>query len=256
MVRPVLLLVLALTASRAVADDVEVFPAVTVHLEAARYAPSEPGLRWTTWIGAGATALRVGSWRFYGTADLETILGDELRTFDANQANYHLELGASAGLGRLTLTPFFHHVSRHLVDREKDQAADWNVLGLRLSGGSLLGSVPVRFRASLGRTTQASLPAYRWELIGAVEGDLIRWSAGAGYARGSFRHVTVDEDSEIPRGNFTDLTAEGGVRWTFGPRAVEVFAAFERRNDVFLDAPSVRDRALLGFRLLLAGSAP
>ena len=59
----------------------------------------------------------------------------------------------------------------------------------------------------------------------------------------------------IPRGDFADLTAEGGVRWRFGPRSVEVFAAFERRNDVFLEVPSVRDRALLGFRILLGASA-
>ena len=253
-----LLAVVASLASSSAAANVEVLPAVTVHLEAVRYAPSERDLRWSTWIGAGATALRVGPWTFFGNADLETILGDELRTFDANQANYHLALGAQVSLGPVALSPFFHHVSRHHVDRPKERAVDWNVLGLRLSG-ERGGTLPVRFHASVGKTTQASLPGYQWELTGGLDADLYRWSGGAGYARGSFRLVTVGEAPEIARGDFADLTAEGGVRWRFGPRAVEVFVAFERRNDVFLEIPSVRDRALLGFRILLGApnaSAP
>jgi hypothetical protein len=243
--------VVTAAAPHASADEVEVLPAVTVHLEAARYAPSERALRWSTWIGAGVTAFRVGTWTFFGKADLETILGDELRTFDANQANYHLELGARIPLGPLALSPFFHHVSRHHVDRPKVRAVDWNVLGLRLSAEPHAGEVPLRFRASLGRTTQASLPGYQWELTGALEADLVRWTGGAGYARGSFRLVTVEEMAELPRGDFADLTAEGGVRWLFGPRSIEAFVAFERRHDVLLEVPSERDRALLGFRILL-----
>jgi hypothetical protein len=248
---PCLLLATAALSAPAFGADVEVLPAVSVHLEAARYAPSERDLRWTTWIGAGATALRVGSWTFFGNADLETILGDELRTFDATQANYHLALGARVPLGPLVLSPFFHHVSRHHVDRPKQRAVDWNVLGLRLSGQTRPGGVPVRFGASLGRTTQASLPGYEWEVTGSLEADLHRWSTGAGYVRGGLRLVTVEETPELPRGDFADLAAEGGLRWLFGPRSVEAFVAFERRNDVLLEAPSVRDRALVGFRILL-----
>ena len=33
------------------------------------------------------------------------------------------------------------------------------------------------------------------------------------------------------------------------PRALPVFAAFERRNDVYLLVPPVRDRFLIGFRI-------
>jgi hypothetical protein len=243
MPRPTALLALAvLAAAPASSADVEVLPAMGVHLEAARYAPSERDLRWTTWIGAGATALRAGSWTFFGSAELETILGDELRTFDANQANYHL-----------ALSPFFHHVSRHYVDRPKERAVDWNVLGVRVSGEAQ-GAVPLRFDASVGKTTQASLPGYEWELAGGLEAELVRFRTGAGYARGRLRRMTVGDSPEIPRGDFTDLAAEGGVRFAFGPRAIEAYVAFERRHDVLLEAPSVRDRALLGFRLLLGAS--
>jgi hypothetical protein len=255
---PLLLLALATLAAiaetpAAGAADVEVLPAMSLHLEAARYAPSERDLRWSTWIGAGVTALRAGSWSFYGTAEVETLLGDELRTFDANQANYHLTLGARARVGGVALSPFFHHVSRHYVDRPKDRAVDWNVLGLAVSGARQ-GAVPLRFHASLGKTTQASLPGYEWELIAGLEADLARWSGGAGYVRGALRRVTVGPDPEIPRDDFTDVHAEGGVRFVFGPRGLEAFVAFERRHDVFLEMPGVRDRALLGVRFVLGGS--
>ncbi|HEX6739277.1 MAG TPA: hypothetical protein VF310_13445 [Vicinamibacteria bacterium] len=235
------------------AAEVEVLPAMRVRLEAARYAPSERDLRWTTWIGAGVTALRAGSWSFYGDAELETILGDELRTFDANQANYHLTLGARAAAGPVALSPFFHHVSRHYVDRPKERAVDWNVLGLRVSG-THDGTVPLSFHASVGKTTQASLPGYQWEVTGGAEAQLARWTGGIGYVRGALRWVIVEPDPEIPRGDFTDLSAEGGVRFVFGPRGVEAFVAFERRHDVFLEVPGLRDRALLGARFVLGGS--
>ena len=73
--------------------------------------------------------VRVRDTTAYFTADVETIIGDTLRTFDANQANYHLEAGLRQRVGRGAATLFFHHVSRHYVDRAKTQAVDWNILG-------------------------------------------------------------------------------------------------------------------------------
>jgi hypothetical protein len=70
----------------------------------------------------------------YITVDVETILGRERRPFDANQANYHLEGGLRSRAERHLLIPFFHHISRHLVDRPKTQLVDWNLLGLRAAG--------------------------------------------------------------------------------------------------------------------------
>jgi hypothetical protein len=253
---PCLLLATAALSAPAFGADVEVLPAVSVHLEAARYAPSERDLRWTTWIGAGATALRVGSWTFFGNADLETILGDELRTFDATQANYHLALGARVPLGPLVLSPFFHHVSRHHVDRPKQRAVDWNVLGLRLSGQTRPGGVPVRFGASLGRTTQASLPGYEWEVRAAAEGRVWQQGSGSALVRGALRLVTVREEDTLPRGDFADWTLEGALRWERGGRALEAFLSAEKRNDVFLEVPGSRQRALLGLRVLLDREAP
>src|SRR5262245_24744903 len=106
--------------------DVQLLPDITATLEGAYYVPSEDAFVWDTWIGAGAGLLRVKTSTLYISADVETILGRERRPFDANQVNYHLEGGARIDVGRHRIGPFFHHVSRHVVDRPKTTLADWN----------------------------------------------------------------------------------------------------------------------------------
>ena len=53
-------------------------------------------------------------------------------------------------MGGVVVNPFFHHVSRHLVDRPKGPAVDWNMLGVGAEGTlgasrriRVGGSVPV-----------------------------------------------------------------------------------------------------------------
>jgi hypothetical protein len=228
------------------AAEIALLPDVSVHLEAARYQPTETDLHWTGWIGAGVGLARVDAFTGYFTADVESILGWERRPFEANQANYHLELGVRRPLGALTAGVFFHHVSRHAVDRDKPEAVDWNVLGVRVEGPL---TPSVRMRASVGRATQASLVGYRWELAGGIDVD-----AGSPlYAAADVRFVSVEADPLFPRGSFADLRGEAGARWIRDRAALALFAAFERRNDVFLLVPAVRDRLLLGFRIGYSG---
>jgi hypothetical protein len=220
----------------------ELLPQVSLHLAAAHYAPAEPDARWSSWIGAGAGVLEAGGVTVYFTADVETILGTRRRDFEATQANYHLEVGGRGALGTLTLNPFFHHVSRHLVDQDKPEAVDWNVLGLRVRlpiGTRLL------LEGSLGHTTLASLVGYGWEATAAVDASL----GHRVYALGRGRFVTVDPSPQLPREDFLDLAFELGARWRREDRALETFAALERRHDVFPLTPSRRDRLLAGFRI-------
>ena len=220
----------------------ELLSDVSVHLEAARYEPTEPDLQWTGWIGAGAGLVRVAEVTGYFTADVESILGNVRRPFEANQANYHLELGLRRPLGVFTAGVFFHHVSRHAVDRDKEQAVDWNVLGVRASGPVARG---VHLRVSAGHTTLASLVGYRWELTAGLDAGM----RGRSYAAADVRLVTVEPDPAFMRGDFVDIRAEAGARWPRGQAVLETFAAFERRNDVLLLVPAIRDRLLIGFRI-------
>ncbi|MET0552343.1 MAG: hypothetical protein ABW221_04860 [Vicinamibacteria bacterium] len=231
----------------------ELFPDATVRLSGARYAPAETDFLWTGWIGAGAGLFRVNGVTGWGMAEVETILGDTLRPFEANQANYHLQLGFRRTVGRVEVEPFFHHVSRHYVDRPKTQAVDWNVLGFRGAMRFEPGGRPVRVEAGLGRTTQASLPGYQWEATAAVAIAAREGDGASPYARASARYVTVrdlDTPETLQRGAFLDRAAEAGVRFSRGGRALELFAAGERRNDVFLEEPGALTRALFGLRIL------
>jgi hypothetical protein len=242
-------LALTLAAASAMAETV-LLPDVSVHLRAAHYAPVDTDFRWVGWIGAGAGLVEVGGATVYFTADVETIIGNARRTFDANQANYHLEVGARRRLGeRHQAAVVFHHVSRHVVDRVKVEAVDWNILGVRVAGRRA-GRVPLSYSAGLGHTTLASLVGYRWEATGHLDAALVTGEKAEGYVAGDARYVTVQRSDAFPRGAFLDRSAEGGVRWRRQGRSLETFLAWERRNDVFIQRPGTWSRALVGFRIL------
>ena len=238
-------------AAPASAEPATFLPEAFARLKAARYVPADDDQVWTGWIGAGADLLRAGRVTVEFTADVETIIGRERRTFDANQANYHLAGAARVRVGRYEVAPFFHHVSRHLVDRSKTEAVDWNMVGVRATAP--LPDGRGRVTVGVGHTTQVSLVGYGWELTGRSEVDLLKRDFGQVYAVLDLRHVTALPVPAFPRGSFTDWTVEGGARWRSGPRSLDTFAAFERRNDVFVETPGARDRLLLGFRIGLAG---
>ena len=237
-----------------VAPAAELFPQASVRIEATRYDPAEDELGWQGWIGGGASLVRAGGVTLWGRAEVETILGHVIRPFEATQANYHLSFGLRATAGRMEVVPFFNHVSRHYVDRPKTQAVDWNLLGVEASGQPW--AAPVWILASVGHTTQASLPGYEWEVRAAVEGAVWRHGKGSALLRGGLRLVTVRDHDTLPRGDFADWTLEGALRWEDGGRALEAYVSAEKRNDVFLEAAGARQRALFGLRVLLNRPRP
>jgi hypothetical protein len=224
-----------------------------LHLEGARYLPGETPLAWTTWIGAGIGVARVRRLTGYVAGEVETVLGSERRAFDAEQSNYHLEGGLRVPAGALLLVPFFHHVSRHLVDRPKVPNEDWNIVGLRVAGG-----VPwrggSRYAIALGRTVHTQYVTYAWELAGRLDVTLHHAVPLDTYAHLSARGVTTTRpaapagDGLSTTGAFLDFSAELGARLRRGERRLDVFLAFEHRNDVFLLQPGARDRGLVGLR--------
>ena len=239
----------ALCLAAAPAAGAELLPEVTVHLRAARYVPARTDFHWLGWIGAGAEVVRVRSTTAYFTSDVETIIGNTRRTFDANQANYHLETGLRQRAGGATATLFFHHVSRHYIDRAKADAVDWNILGARVEWQATKGRRPVLATASLGHTTLDSLVGYRWEAVAEMDAEPARLGPAALFGRANVRVVTVGENPQLARGGFADASIEVGVRWSQESRVLDVFAAAERRNDVFLEVAGRQSRALFGFRI-------
>ncbi len=250
--------VCATLALRAAAQDVSWLPEAALRLQALRYGTTEPDFKWSGWMGGGLGLVRVSGATLRVDADVETIIGSERRTFDANQANYHLAASVRGEFGASDVQVVYHHVSRHLEDRPKTQAVDWNVLGVRV--GRRFGTrVPLRVQLGLGHTTQVSLVGYGWELTGRAEGARALGPDARGvalYAALDLRYVEAESSAAFPRDSFLDARLESGLRARRDGREARLFAVFERRNDVFLLVPGARSRVLFGLALGGTWGAP
>jgi hypothetical protein len=249
----VMLLTCAWTAlgGAARADDAVLLPEASLRLAALRYASDEAQFKWSGWIGGGLTLVRAAGTGLRVDADVETIIGGQQRTFDANQANYQLEVSLRREFGATEVQAVFHHVSRHLEDRPKTQAVDWNLLGLRVAR-RFGGAWPARVEIGFGRTTQVSLVGYRWELSGRARAERALGAAQAGtsgYGDLRLRFMQAEATPAFPRDGFVDAHLEAGLRLRRDTRHAALFLAFERRNDVFLLEPGARSRMIVGLRL-------
>jgi hypothetical protein len=159
-----------------------------------------------------------------------------------------LEGALSARLRQIEGSLVFHHVSRHLSDREKDEPVDWNMLGGRANYGFLAGSTYVEARGDLRWTVQRSYVDYVWEVDSNVRADyLVKPGVGL-LASGGFRYLGVDDTRE--RDNQVGYRAEGGVRLEGRGAAVELFIAGERRIDPYPLEFGTATWFSAGFRLL------
>lgn len=224
-----------------------VFTDARVRLSFGRYAPADREFEWIGWIGAGAGLLRFRDTVVSFDADVETFLGNESRAFEANQSGYRLEGGVHRRLGPVAATAFFHHVSRHLIDRGKEQAVDWTFVGLRGRRGFTVAGRPVEAGLGLAHTTQDSLVGYRWEL--AAEAATLSVGSSEPYGLARTRLVTAEPRGGLSRSRLFDLTLETGARFRRGRHVLETFVAYEHRSDVRLLVAGGHDRAFVGFRL-------
>jgi hypothetical protein len=247
------LLLSLLPAAALAAERPQLLPDSELRLTALRYAPAEVDIHWGGWIGGGIGVLRYRRTTAYLEGDVETVLGVERRPFEANQANYHLELGVRRGMPWGEALAYFHHVSRHAVDREKDLPVDWNVLTAAVRGPLRLpGRIPGLWSASVGTMTQQSNVGYRWETRASAQLDLLRRGWGTGFAAAELHLMKTRPNALFPRTGFYDARVEGGLRVMRERRTVELFMALERRNDIRLLTPAARRRAMIGLRLGLS----
>ena len=85
---------------------------------------------WDSDIGADLDLFDFGFVRGNLFVNIESILGDERRAIDPNQNNYTIDTTIFVRLPRGALGVTFHHISRHLADRENKGAVAWNMAGL------------------------------------------------------------------------------------------------------------------------------
>lgn len=231
-------------------EKLTLLPFWSPRLEAARFGPANEEFAWVGWIGATVHFAEQGKWTAYFNPQVETILGHRVRSFEAVQANYSLELGVSRDSGPRTFSGFFHHVSRHVQDRDKVRAVDWNLLG-----GRYEAPWPDRWNrrgvmaASLAVATLSSGVEYNWEARFSGDIDVLRKDDRGLFVLLDLRRVGAEPSSTFPRSRLTDIRLELGVRNWRPTSQFALFVGYQRRSDALIPSALVINRALFGFRL-------
>jgi hypothetical protein len=219
------------------------------HLAAAKLSGDDQRFSWDTHFGGDLDLIDYVSGRLNIVADYNAVLGSEFRAFDPNQGNYTLEASLSGRAGATEIAAVFHHVSRHLSDRSKRLAIDWNIVGVRVLRQMDAAGWAIDTQAFGGGATKHDYVDYTW--TGSVDVQLrrpIRERLGA------FVHGTGELFGVDPRIAGRDAQAggrlEGGVRISGRAAVVELFVGLERRVDAYPLDRAAQRWAMAGFRLV------
>ncbi len=227
---------------------IEFLPRADFYMGAEHLSGDDPRFIWDADFGGELDLIDYTVGRGMFVANYEVILGDQLREFDPNQGNYILEGSASRRFPGVEIAGVFYHQSRHLSDRPKDHAIDWNMVGGRVRGDRTIGRAHVDARADVRGVIKKSYVDYRWEMDARVRSDVpLRPWIGLVLA-GGLRVLGVDASQG--RGTQTGFRAEAAVRIDGPAGAVELFVAGERRIDPYQLEFGTLTWSTFGFRLL------
>ena len=209
----------------------------------------DPRFVWDAHFGGELDMVDYGYGRATFRAVYQTILGSQFRAFDPNQGNYTLEALGSARLGKVELGGILHHTSRHVSDRAKRFAVDWNMLGAQLAYAGGDGRTYVQSRARLFKVIAHSFVDYTWraDVDYALRYRLAPRVSAIG---GTALNLTGTDEEIAGRGLQKGGRLEGGIRLDGVEGALELFVALERRIDAFPTERRAGTWALGGFRLV------
>jgi len=212
-------------------SGVTFIPRYAFHLTGEHLSSDDPRFVWDANYGGDLDVVDYGSGRFTFFANYQVVTGEEFRAFDPTQGNYILGGRLSYRIKGVEVAGVFYHQSRHLSDRPKRQAVDWNMVGGRVGRLFSAGPVALDARVDIRGVVEHSFVDYEWELDGGVHAryPLVRHIALVGDA--DLRRLGVDGSQN--RGTQTGARGEGGVRFEGRAGAIELFVAVERRIDPY-----------------------
>jgi hypothetical protein len=229
------------------AQSVEFLSRYAFYVSMEYLASDEPRFEWDANWGGDLDIVDYGFGRFNFVANYQTILGDEFREFDPNQGNYVLEGSLSVRAPRAEVSGVFHHVSRHLSDRPKGGAVDWNMMGARVAAATTRGRLELRNRVDLRGVIQKTFVDYTWELETDTRARITLSPRTAFVPSGGLRVLGVNGSRD--RGTQVGFRGEGAIQLRGRGAAVEFFAAVERRIDPYQLEFSTVSWATAGFRI-------
>jgi hypothetical protein len=199
------------------------------HLNAEHLSGDDERFVWDTQFGGEIDMLDFGTGRGTFYANYQAILGEDFRRFDPSHGNYILGgvlVGRAAGL---EIGGVFHHESRHLSDRPKRFAIDWNMLGGRVRKIATVGDLDYDARGEVRAVVFKSYVDYDWDAEGELRLRKRLTPAVSAIGGGLVRIVGTDGSRD--RGMQTGARGEGGIRLEGRGAAAELFVAVERRTD-------------------------
>lgn len=219
------------------------------HLSIEQVGSDDPQFVWDADYGGDIDLLDYGVGRVNFLANYEAILGEEFRRFDPNQGIYTLDVSSSYRTEPAELALVFHHISRHLSDRSKKFAIDWNMVGIQAARVVTLGPTSLDLRGHALWTLKRSFVDYRADYGGTVR---VRHPIRSGLAvvgAGDLAIMTIDP-TVLNRPTQRGGRLEAGIRIEGPGAAAEFFVAYERRIDAGPFDIRPRSWGLVGFRLL------
>lgn len=229
------------------ANGVEFLSRYAFHVSMEHLYSEERRFVWDANWGGEIDLVDYGAGRATFVANYQTILGSEFRQFDPNQGNYILEGSASGRAGGAEVSGVFHHVSRHLSDRPKRGAIDWNMVGGRVAATAARGRLQLRGRADVRGVIQKTFVDYEWELDSGAHALVTMSPRVAVMATGGFRLLGVDGTRD--RGTQYGFRTEGALRLFGRGAALDLYVAGERRIDPYQLELSTVTWMTTGFRL-------
>jgi hypothetical protein len=224
-------LALASAAPASAQQPVQFLPRFDFYLGAEYLADDDQRFAWDADLGGEVDVVDYGIGRVTFVTNYEVVMGTQLRRFDPNQGNYILAGHASVRAAGFEVAGVFYHQSRHLADRPKIGAVDWNMLGARLAREIAPGRSEWLARVDVRGVVQKSFVDYQWELDAEGRGRTALAPRVSLITAAGVRVMGVDGTRN--RGNQTGFLAEGGVRFEGTMAAMEFFVAAERRIDPF-----------------------
>lgn len=223
-------------------------PRMAFHLTGEHVSGDDERFVWNANFGGELDILGYPGGRATFLANYEVMLGEELKAFDPNQGNYQLAGSASYWVHSVELAGVFHHESRHLSDRLKTFAVDWNMVGVRAQTSLVHGKSTTVGRADFRRVIQSSLVDYQWELDARVRNVLDLRPHVSVVSSFSFDLMGVDGTRD--RGTQVGARGEGGVRFQGEDAALELYLGVERQIDPHQFEFSTATWFIAGFRVL------
>ena len=221
------------------------------HLNALRLVSRDEEFVWDTDFGGDLDLVDLRHFRANLLFNFEGIIGEQLRAIDPNQGNYTLDASVwwRTGVPNSELGVTFHHVSRHLSDREKEFAIAWNMLGFQYTTSLRIRSWDVDIGYRVLKTVQRAFVDYTAEIGASIQTRRTVHPRASLILGTELTLVGVDQ-TERGRDHQFGGRVEIGLRFRGGDGAGELFVARERRIDAepFDLAPTTF--TMLGFRLL------